>query len=64
MVFFFWLGVAAAAWKYGGCCLPWVVDWRIVWDENTIEFFFFFQKSDGSIDSDTKCFELRNKKIV
>ena len=42
MVFFFWLGVAAAAWKYGGCCLPWVVDWRIVWDENTIEFFFFF----------------------
>ena len=27
-------------------------------------FFFFFQKLDGSIDSDTKCFELRNKKIV
>ena len=29
-----------------------------------LNFFFFFQKLDGSIDSDTKCFELRNKKIV
>ena len=34
----------------------------IVWDENTIEFYFilfFFKKLDGSIGSDTKCCELR-----
>ena len=30
----------------------------IVWDENTIEF-YFFKKLDGSIGSDTKCCELR-----
>ena len=56
---FFWLGVAAAAWKYGGCCLPWVVDGEdsvIVWDDNTIEF-YFFKKLDGFVGFDTKCCE-------